>query len=569
MERSKIVISCQPSLAPVLEKEVKSLGYKILNTEKSGVTVEGGWEEVMDLNLNLRTASRVLWLIKSFEAAHPDELYIQAKKIPWHEIIPGKGFISIQSFVKNDYILDVRFANLKLKDAIVDKMQDENGFRPDSGKERDRTVLYLYWQLNKVYVYVDTSGETIAKHGYRKLPFKAPMIEALASACLISADWSDSKESFINPMCGSGTLAIEAAMMAANIPPGLRRRNFGFMHVVGYDNSLWRVAIEKAREKIKETIESTIIATDWNGDAIAAARENARVAGVEEMITFEKVPFEETAIPSGDGVVMLNPEYGERLGEEEELKEVYKGIGDFFKQSCKGKMGYIFTGNMSLAKSIGLRPKRRLEFLNAKIDCRLLEYEMYDGSKKEDRKHRSEEDLELRKKKNEEQKLILEEAKAIALLEAAEKARLQLEETTEVEEESKPRYSRAVKSEVEEDGESISNEDVTAVNEGVAEPSSQLDEAPKVREVSKPRYSKAVKPEIEEASEPITDEDVAPVIEEDIESKVEENSENKSHEAVNPEVDSVPVGNEDSAVEHEEEVKPKPKVDFKSRYKKG
>lgn len=382
MRRSKIVVNCQPSIAPILQTEVEGLGYKVLRTEKNGVTVEGGWEEVMDLNLNLRTASRVLWQIKSFEANHPDKLYDEAKKIPWHKFIPGKGFISIQSFVKNDYIKDVRFANLKLKDAIVDRMHQENGFRPDSGKERDRTVVYLYWHLNRVTVYFDTSGETIAKHGYRKMPFKAPMIEALASACLISAGWNDSKENFINPMCGSGTLAIEAALMAANVPPGLKRRNFGFMHIEGYDNTLWRDALTKAKSQIKDKIQSTIIATDWNKDALVAARENAKVAGVEDMITFDKVSFEETFVPKGQGIVMLNPEYGERLGEEDPLREVYKGIGDFFKQSCKGKMGYIFTGNSKLAKSIGLRTKSRREFQNAKIDCRLMEYELYDGSRR-------------------------------------------------------------------------------------------------------------------------------------------------------------------------------------------
>ncbi|UXP30600.1 class I SAM-dependent RNA methyltransferase [Reichenbachiella agarivorans] len=382
MLKSKIVVNCQPSIAPFLHKEVEGRGYKILQSDKNGVTVEGGWKEVIDLNLNLRTASRVLWLIKSFEANHPDKLYEEAKKIPWHTIIPAKGYISIQSFVKNDYILDIRFANVRLKDAIVDRMQEENGERPDSGKERDRTVVYLYWYLNEVHVYIDTSGETIAKHGYRKIPFKAPMIEALASACLLSADWREDKGSFINPMCGSGTLAIEAAMMAAGIPPNLNRRNFGFMHLKDYDNQPYKEA--RNNVTFKDKITADIIATDWDGEAIEAARQNAKLAGVEHMITFDKVPFEKTFVPSGPGIVMLNPEYGERLGEEEELKTVYREIGDFFKQDCKGKMGYIFTGNAKLAKSIGLRTSSRTEFQNAKIDCRLLAYELYDGSKRPD-----------------------------------------------------------------------------------------------------------------------------------------------------------------------------------------
>ncbi|MEP1779524.1 MAG: class I SAM-dependent RNA methyltransferase, partial [Reichenbachiella sp.] len=202
----------------------------------------------------------------------------------------------------------------------------------------------------------------------------------LASACLISAGWNDKKEAFINPMCGSGTLAIEAALMAAGIPPGLHRDNFGFMHIDGYDESLWKEAL--ANVQYKDRIKSSIIATDWNGDAIEAAKANARTAGVEKMIDFDKVPFEKTFVPSGPGIVMLNPEYGERLGEETMLKSVYKDIGDFFKQSCRGKTGFIFTGNSSLAKSIGLRTKSRTEFMNARIECRLLEYELYEGSRR-------------------------------------------------------------------------------------------------------------------------------------------------------------------------------------------
>lgn len=381
MRRSKLVVNCQPLIVPHLQKEVEDLGYRVLRKDRTGVTVEGGWKEVFDLNMNLRSASKVLWLIKSFEANSPEVLYEEAKKIPWHKLIPKDGFISVQSFVKNDFILDTRFANLKLKDAIVDKMQEENGSRPDSGKEKDRTVLYLYWYLNKVYVYFDTSGETISKHGYRKIPFKAPMLESLASACLTAARWGDSRGSFLNPMCGSGTLAIEAALMAAGVPPGWKRNNFGFMHINGYDPALWQEEVDKVSPNLN--IKSTIVASDWNGDALEAAEANAKLAGVNHIINFERCSFEKSTVPEGDGIVMLNPEYGERLGDEEPLQKVYAEIGDFFKKSCQGKMGYIFTGNLNLAKQIGLRTKRRIEFLNARIDCRLLEYELYRGTRRD------------------------------------------------------------------------------------------------------------------------------------------------------------------------------------------
>ena len=183
-------------------------------------------------------------------------------------------------------------------------------------------------------------------------------------------------------MCGSGTLAIEAALMAANIAPGQFREKFGFHYLKGVDTAAFDKMKEEAKAKeVKPT--GKIIASDHSRLALQAARQNAVVAGVEEYIEFDKCDFRDTAIPEGEGVVFLNPEYGERLGEEKELVLLYGAIGDFFKQSCKGKTGYIFTGNLQLAKKIGLRTKRRIPFLNAKIECRLLEYELYAGTKKE------------------------------------------------------------------------------------------------------------------------------------------------------------------------------------------
>lgn len=433
MRRSKLVINCQPGISPILKQEVIDLGYKPLSVDKTGVTIEGGWEEVMNLNYNLRTASRVLWMIRQFEAKNPNELYQEAKKTPWNKLIPENGHISIHSYVKNDYIRDTSFANLKLKDAIVDQISENRGTRPNSGKEKDQTVIFMFWHESKCMVYFDTSGETIAKHGYRKMPFKAPMIESLASACLRSANWhkADKDAVFVNPMCGSGTLAIEAALMMKKDTPGMLRDNYGFMHINDYDASKWHAIknrkrsprrietqnirpVEQPKEglslgsgKIKyrrvtetssepvqrnETTQPSaiasyentprIIASDISPLAIKAAEYNAKIAGVSDMIQFEVKPFEHTTIPEGNGIVMLNPEYGERLGEQEALKTTYQEIGDFFKQKCKGKMGYIFTGNADLAKKIGLRTKTKTPFFNARIECRLLEYELYGGSRR-------------------------------------------------------------------------------------------------------------------------------------------------------------------------------------------
>jgi len=186
----------------------------------------------------------------------------------------------------------------------------------------------------------------------------------------------------VNPMCGSGTLAIEAALIASGRAPGLLRSNFGFMHYKGFDADTWsdmRRAAKKIRHKGSV---APIVATDHDDRAIDAARRNAETAGVHHMIQFEVCDFSDTTIPADQGIVLLNPEYGERLGEVDDLQKTYKRIGDFFKQRCPGWTGYIFTGNLDLAKKVGLKVTRRIEFLNAKIDCRLLKYDLYEGTKR-------------------------------------------------------------------------------------------------------------------------------------------------------------------------------------------
>lgn len=382
MEKGKIVITCAPRMIDVLTKELTNLGFQSKSISKLGAEVEGDFDDCLKLNLYLRTATRVLFLLKKFKAHNPNELYKEVYNFEWQNYISPKGYVSIDSFVINEYITDTRFANLKVKDALVDKMQKEKGRRPDTGPINDKTVVFLHWVEDQASLYLNTSGETIAKHGYRKLPFKAPMMESLAAATIMESKW-DQKSPFINPMCGSGTLAIEAALLATNTAPGLLRNNFGFMHVNNYDPIQWAKLKNEAKKKVDKSLNFKIIASDLSNRAILAAKQNAAVAGVENLIDFSIGDFRKTPIPhEQQGVVFFNPEYGERLGEEEELIAIYKSIGDFFKKDCQGYTGYIFTGNMNLAKKVGLKTARRIEFYNGKIDARLLEYELYAGTKK-------------------------------------------------------------------------------------------------------------------------------------------------------------------------------------------
>ncbi len=378
---SQIVITCFPKQSPWLAKEVEELGFTVESQSVSEVEFKGFMDDCLRLNMYLRTAGRVLFQLSRFRANNADELYKKIIEIPWEKYLKKDGYFSVTSWVRNDSINDDRFANVRIKDAIVDRMNKKNGMRPDSGPLRDHTVIHLYWKDDKVRLYFDTSGNTISKHGYRKIPFKAPMIESLASSAILASGW-DMASSFVNPMCGSGTLAIEAALMATKSAPGLIRNNYGFMHINGYDESSWKGFKRLAGLQKKVDLDFKIIASDMSNEALRAARENAKLAGVEHLIEFVKCDFRETPIPKENGVIMLNPEYGERLGADKDLELIYAEIGDFFKKHCQGYMGYVFTGNLDLAKKVGLRASRRVEFFNARIDSRLLEYQLYQGSQK-------------------------------------------------------------------------------------------------------------------------------------------------------------------------------------------
>lgn len=379
--KRKITVQCHPGLAPFAASEARSLGFSVTEEAAMHITTEGTLHDCMYLNLHLRTGNRVLWEMGSFVVNNADELYKGIFEMPWEDLIPSDGYFSIHSFVKHESIRNTLFPNLKAKDAIVDRIKSKTGRRPDSGNDFNQAVVYFFWNRDFCTVYIDTSGETISKHSYRKMPFKAPLAEPLAAAIIQAMEWNPSLP-LVNPMCGSGTLAIEAALKAANIAPGLNRHNFGFKHLVGFDNEQWKQMLGNAKARINPKVKVTIIGSDRDMKALQAARTNAAGAGVADLIKWELCPYENTTIPEGEGMVVMNPEYGERMGEEEALQAVYKEIGDFFKQRCQGKRAFVFTGNLNLLKKVGLRSSAKWPFFNAKIDSRLVAYDMYDGTRK-------------------------------------------------------------------------------------------------------------------------------------------------------------------------------------------
>ncbi|PIU40980.1 MAG: RNA methyltransferase [Candidatus Omnitrophica bacterium CG07_land_8_20_14_0_80_42_15] len=375
-----ILITCGRGIVPYLSKEVGELGYKVESSHNTGIEISASLRDTMKLNLALRTAYHVLYLLKKFSCNNPDELYKEIASFPWEDVVAPSEYLSVISRTDTPAINNSVFASQKMKDAIVDRISEKCGSRPSSGPGKDNVVINFYWKDDKCWVYLNTSGKKLSDRGYRKIPHKAPLQETLAAALLRAARF-DGSQSLVNPMCGSGTLAIEAALIALKRAPGLLRNNFGLQHMIGFDPLAWIALRKEMNARSSKKLPFRIIASDIDKKAIQAAKKNAQTAGVERMIEFYVCDFKDTPMPEEKGIVILNPEYGLRLGSAEELEKTYKSIGDFFKNKCSGFTGYIFTGNMALAKKVGLRTSRRLIFFNAKIECRLLEYEIYAGSK--------------------------------------------------------------------------------------------------------------------------------------------------------------------------------------------
>lgn len=389
-----IIISCAKELSRWTDIEVRELGYTPIEVTENTVVVRGNMRDVMKLNLKLRTAHRVLVPLLRADCRNIRDLYELAKSIDWENLIEADGYFSVSSIVHNYTIRDTRIPSLYTKDAIADRMREKCQRRPNSGGENIGSAVFVYWERNEVIIYLDTSGEPLSKRGYRKIPGSAPMQETLAAACIMAMQW-DKKTPFLSPMCGSGTPAIEAAMMAMNKVPGALKGHFAFQSIKGYTRmisgesaprvaprqktgaspeQIWKEIVFDSKEEEVTTDIPKIIATDISPEAVENAHTNAIAAGVAPYIEFKACDFGDSPIPETPGCVFFNPEYGIRLGTPEELAPIYERIGTFMNEKCKGWTGGLITGNPDLARLVNLYYKTRVPFFNGPIDCRLFIY---------------------------------------------------------------------------------------------------------------------------------------------------------------------------------------------------
>lgn len=374
MFMNRYFATCARGIEEVLASELRDLGAENVHIGRGGVHFAGDQVVLYKANLWLRTAIRVLRQVTEAPVSSPEELYEAVRTVDWSQYMTPDHTLAVDCNVRDSRITHSKYAALKTKDAICDQFVEHCGRRPSVNVDEPMVGLNLHIYKDRAVLGLDSSGESLHKRGYRPILTKAPLNESLAAAIVLLTGWKHDTP-FIDPMCGSGTLPIEAAWLALRRPPGLTRKRFGFQGWMDYDVKLWTEVRDEARRGVLKKLPAPIYGFDIRKDAIVFSRSNARAAGIGHLVPFEVKEVCDVQPPSGPlGTIVCNPPYGERIGEEKDLKPLYRTLGEVFQKRCSGWTPFVFTGNASLAKCIGLSPSARIPLFNGKIPCQLLRF---------------------------------------------------------------------------------------------------------------------------------------------------------------------------------------------------
>jgi len=370
------IAKTQFGLENVLAGELEKYGAKNIKIMNRAVGFEGNKELLYTANLSLRTALRILVPLSSFNISNAGNLYKKTFAVNWVKFInPNKTFM-IESVVNSKLFKHSKFPSLKVKDAIVDKIRESRGKRPNINTVEPDIKIHLHIQNNSCRIFLDSSGESLHKRGYRLEGFTAPLNETLAAGMILLTGWNGDSN-FIDPMCGSGTLVIEAAMIAMNIAPNLNRNNLGFMKWKDFDNELFNNVKNKLTENQKE-LKIKIYGSDKSSKAVNIAKKNAQRAGLSNKIILERKNFTDVDKIGGNGLIVTNPPYGERI-KERNLNNLYKNFGDVLKQKFTGYDAWILSSDKEAMKNIGLKTSKRLTLFNGALECKFYNYKLFKG----------------------------------------------------------------------------------------------------------------------------------------------------------------------------------------------
>ena len=371
-------------LEQVLAEELVQLGANNVQVERRAVSFTGDLRMLYTANMCLRTASRVLVPIASFKAKNADDIYAQVKALDWSQYMTLKTTFQIDATVFSDFFRHSQFVTYRVKDAIVDYWMEKENARPSVKLEGADLYLNIHIAADRVTLSLDSSGESLHKRGYRVANTQAPINEALAAGMLLLAGWKGQSD-FYDPMCGSGTLLIEAALIARNIAPGVYRQGFAFEKWANFDADLWdEVYNDDSRER---AFKHKIYGSDAGFYAAQAAQKNIQSAGLQRDIEVRQVRIQELRLVDEarnmDGaLVMINPPYGERLSQDKDVLRLYQDMGTALKHQFSGATAWVISSNEEALKCIGLRPAKRIHLVNGDLECLFNQYVLFKGDRK-------------------------------------------------------------------------------------------------------------------------------------------------------------------------------------------
>jgi putative N6-adenine-specific DNA methylase len=369
--------TCPRGLELTLADELRQLKAEKIHAVGGGVQFDGDFFLCYRANLESRIASRVLWQVATDDYRNEDDIYRTAFALPWPDWFEPARSIRVDVSATKSPLTSVNFVTLKIKDAVCDKMRRLSGRRPSVNTREPDIPIQGHLTDRHFTLYLDTTGEPLFKRGMRMVTGEAPLRENLAAGILRLAGWVPGTP-LLDPMCGSGTILLEAAHMAIDIAPGLGR-HFAFEKFKHFDGRRWRELLQRSMSQQNPKISQAIYGSDISGDVLKAARANLMAAGLEKIVSLKRANVLEISAPAKEGIIVTNPPYGVRLGEQQTLAEFYPKLGDVLKKRFSGWRAYLLSADMRLPKLIRLAASKRTPLFNGALECRLFEYKMVEG----------------------------------------------------------------------------------------------------------------------------------------------------------------------------------------------